>query len=239
MNARRELHFRPAEKAGIWLWGRTEGMTAFLVVLVLSIFVLIPLGQVFPVARPFIDLGFTFILVSGATVVVHRRRATVAIAAFALTNLVLQWLWYLTEAMWLLPWLMAFLLIYCGILSTLVFAQVFSGPAVTRHHVQGAIAGYLLLGLTWAFAYRLVEFFHPGAIQFAHPVDAAHGDPMRGQLVYFSFITLTTVGYGDATPIEPIARTLAILEALTGQLFPAVLLARLVSLEVYEHTTRR
>ena len=48
--------------------------------------------------------------------------------------------------------------------------------------------------------------------------------------IYFSFVTLTTVGYGDVTPVDPVARSLAVAEALTGQLYPAILLARLVSL---------
>jgi hypothetical protein len=73
-----------------------------------------------------------------------------------------------------------------------------------------------------------VALAHPGA--FAGALNAADGG---GELIYFSFVTLTTMGYGDITPIHPIARSLAITEALTGQLYIAILLARLVSLELH------
>jgi voltage-gated potassium channel Kch len=56
-------------------------------------------------------------------------------------------------------------------------------------------------------------------------------------LYYFSFVTLTTVGYGDILPVAPVARALATLEALVGQLYPAILIARLVSLQIYAATT--
>ncbi len=83
---------------------------------------------------------------------------------------------------------------------------------------------YLLLGFIWAHAYELVALWHPGA--FAGAVD--------GSLpwTYYSFVTLTTVGYGDITPVHPLARAVAVLEALTGQLYLAIMLARLVSLEL-------
>jgi hypothetical protein len=66
------------------------------------------------------------------------------------------------------------------------------------------------------------EAFHPAGAYFVAPQ----------RWLYYSFVTLTTVGYGDITPVGPLARSLAILEALTGQLYPAILLARLVALEV-------
>jgi hypothetical protein len=57
-------------------------------------------------------------------------------------------------------------------------------------------------------------------------------------LIYFSFVTLTTVGYGDVTPVHPLARSLALMEGLTGQLYPAILLARLVTLHAQETPPR-
>jgi hypothetical protein len=103
---------------------------------------------------------------------------------------------------------------------------------VTVQHVQGAIAAYLMLGLIWGFAYSLVELNRPGAFYLPERAAAEapeeSDDPMR-ELVYFSFVTLTTLGYGDVTPRSVSARNLAILEALVGQLFLVTLIARLVS----------
>jgi hypothetical protein len=102
------------------------------------------------------------------------------------------------------------------------------GP-VTVYRVIGGIAGYLLIGYTWTFAYQLLLQQAPGAIHFAAGVPAT---PSRqpNDLIYFSFITLTTVGYGDAYPVHPAVRSLAVAEALVGQLYIAILIASLVGM---------
>ena len=110
-------------------------------------------------------------------------------------------------------------------MALVVLAQTFRAGPVNFHRIQGAVAAYLLLGLAWALAYELVSLLAAGAFSFA-----GSGGPERPDFVYFSFVTLTTVGYGDVTPVHPVARSLAVAEALTGQLYPAILLARLVSL---------
>lgn len=99
---------------------------------------------------------------------------------------------------------------------------------VTVFRVIGAIAGYLLIGFTWAFAYQLIVQEIPDAIYFEPGTAEAAGQP--GHLIYFSFITLTTVGYGDAHPVHPAARSLAVAEALVGQLYLATLIASLVGM---------
>jgi voltage-gated potassium channel Kch len=119
------------------------------------------------------------------------------------------------------------------ILATLVLIRVLARGEINLHRVQGAMAAYLLLGLAWGSAYELVLVLRPDAFRFAEP----HHDPMT--LLYYSFVTLTTVGYGDVTPLAPAARSLAIAEALIGQLFPAVLIARLVSMELASKRSRR
>lgn len=90
---------------------------------------------------------------------------------------------------------------------------------------------YLLLGLLWALGYQLIETLLPGSFRFMEEHDAA-GSFIKHGFAYFSFVTLTTVGYGDITPVHPIARTAAIGEALVGQLYPAILIGRLVSLQI-------
>jgi hypothetical protein len=111
------------------------------------------------------------------------------------------------------------------LLLVVVLGQTFRQGPVTLHRILGGISAYLLLGMMWAGAYALVETLHPGS--FSGAVDVAGGH--RGW-VYFSFVTLTTVGYGDILPVHPAARSLAMLEAVTGPLYIAILLARLVSL---------
>ena len=106
---------------------------------------------------------------------------------------------------------------------------------VTFDTIAGAVCVYMLMGLAWAPAYLLIEKIHPGAFD----VPAAwrvgpHGD-LGPAMVYFSFITLTTVGFGDIKPAGPVAGGLVIVEAVIGPLFLAITVARLVGLHVSRH----
>lgn len=102
----------------------------------------------------------------------------------------------------------------------------------------GAVVGYLLLGIIWSLLYSAAETAFPGS--FATPMlggsDGVSGRVDRGTLGYFSFITLATVGYGDVTPTTPLAQTLAWTEAVTGQLYLAILVAGLVGFKVTQAT---
>jgi hypothetical protein len=114
-------------------------------------------------------------------------------------------------------------------LAAVILVRVFREGRINFHRIQGAVCVYLLLGVIWSGCYSLVIQFDPAAFN----LPASTGDDtLTSRLVYFSFVTLTTVGYGDVTAVHPAARSLALLEALAGQLFPAVLLARLVGMEL-------
>jgi Ion channel len=113
---------------------------------------------------------------------------------------------------------------------------VFGGGRVTFHRVQGALVLYLNFALFFYVLYRLVATLVPNVFSGLPPSGTEHGS--GAALLYFSFTTLTTAGFGDITPLHPLARSLANLEAVIGQLFPATLLARLVSLEL-EHRRER
>ncbi|HWU39887.1 MAG TPA: potassium channel family protein, partial [Candidatus Acidoferrum sp.] len=122
-----------------------------------------------------------------------------------------------------------------GLFLALVLRRVFQPGPVTWHRIQGAVAVYLLFGLAWAQLYECVEAIAPGAFQVPRgDVGTAGWFP---PLLYFSFITLTTLGYGDILAVHPVARSLAMFEALVGQLYPAILIAKLVSLQVTAEVT--
>jgi hypothetical protein len=105
---------------------------------------------------------------------------------------------------------------------------VLRAPSVNVEVLCASISAYLMLGLLWTVAYWLVDQLTPGAFAFN---GNAERPSIRGfNAFYFSFITLSTVGYGDITPVSKVARMLAAMEAMTGLLYVAVLIARLVSL---------
>jgi hypothetical protein len=106
---------------------------------------------------------------------------------------------------------------------------VWRAPSVNIEVLCASISAYLMLGLMWTMAYWLVDQLTPGGA-FSFNTNAGTRSMNGFTGFYFSFITLSTVGYGDITPVSRIARWLAALEAMTGLLYVAVLIARLVAL---------
>jgi hypothetical protein len=122
-----------------------------------------------------------------------------------------------------------------GIVMSLVFlayatARMIAGVARstrgTGDVLAGALASYIMVGLTWAFAYGLLETVRPGSIRGLEGAGIGQDFPT---LLYFSYITQLTIGYGDITPLTPVARTMAVLEGLVGMAFTTVILATLVA----------
>lgn len=124
---------------------------------------------------------------------------------------------------------LAFALAFYLYAAVSITAHVLRSEKVVADTLFGAACAYLLLGLVWTLGYTLLERLQPGS--FSVPgAPTAPSTPMVFDFLYFSFVTLTTLGYGDITPLTGGARSLSILEAITGVLFVALLIARLVSM---------
>jgi uncharacterized membrane protein len=109
--------------------------------------------------------------------------------------------------------------------TVVVFATVFRSPRVTGDVLAGAIAGFVLLGLCWASVHALLESRHARSFT----VVASGAPPTYDDLVYFSFVTLMTIGFGDIVPITEPARALVICQGITGVAFNTIVLALLVA----------
>lgn len=219
---------RPAPLMGLWQSDR--GLSALLVFLCLALFVGAPMADAGTAGGFVFDLLFSLLLVSGVVVVGKRPFLTALVAVLTAATLVLRWVSLRSPDS--APQLVSFTLSIplLSILAALVLVQVFREGPITSYRIQGSIVVYLLAGFAWAAAYEVVYFAWPGAFQAAQNV-AGEGRISHG-LLYYSFVTLTTLGYGDITPVHPVARSLAIGEALVGQLYPAILIARLVSMRI-------
>jgi len=115
---------------------------------------------------------------------------------------------------------------------------ILRAPRVNSEVLFAGIATYLMLGLCWTFAYILVALMVPNSFAFTTGSNA--GQSMAGSnCLYFSLITMTTVGYGDIVPVSPVARMLAMTEAMTGTIYVAVLISRLVALYTSEQPIQR
>jgi|WetSurMetagenome_2_1015567.scaffolds.fasta_scaffold03124_7 hypothetical protein len=215
---------RPLSK----LWREESGLSHCLVILTVLLFVIYPLAGV-GMANNLGVLVFALLLLFGVPAagglgsMVGRADALIAVAWVGVELLIV-----------FSPGYSLLIIEACVTLAALLFLQstiliqVFKPGRITAHRIRGAVATYLLLGLSWAWIYRLILLLVPGAIvEASNPgQDLAIGT----KLVYFSFTTLTSVGYGDIVPVGPFARSFSNLEALLGQLYPVVLIGRLVSL---------
>lgn len=125
---------------------------------------------------------------------------------------------------------LVFRLVYYLLIFGSIMGYVLSSSPVTGNKIAGAISAYLLMGVVWAVIYSLFHLLQPGS--FAIP-EALQPQRFQGLWsIYFSFTTLTTLGYGDITPRLPAVRSYAVMEAVCGQIFLAVLIARLVALQI-------
>jgi hypothetical protein len=123
--------------------------------------------------------------------------------------------------------------VFLALVIVVLVRSIFSGYRMTSDKIYAAISSYLLIGIFWAMIYITIEDFDPAAFGRVMPLWGGSASEM----IYFSFITLSTVGFGDLVPQTALAQTASYLEAVMGQLFVAILIARLVGLNI-AHTAR-
>ena len=205
-----------------------------LLVALVALFVSFPFIESLPSGALIESILLTVVLVSALLAIATRRRILIVAALLSLPALIGRWLNHyrpdLVPPEVFLIGGIVFVLFVVGNLLRFVL----NAPSVNTEVLCASISAYLLLGLLWTLGYWLIAELIPDA--FAFNASTAADRSMKGlNGLYFSFITLSTVGYGDITPVSKVARMLAAAEATTGLLYVAVLIARLVAL----HATRK
>jgi len=172
---------------------------------------------------------FTVVLIAAVFAVANRKRSLAIALVLAVPAITARWINQVRpDLVHPAVFLVCALVLLAFVIGHLLYF-VLRAPVVTVEVLCASIAAYLMLGLTWTVAYWLVDQLTPGgAFSFNTPRGSRSMNGFTG--FYFSFITLSTVGYGDITPVSQAARWLAAMEAMTGLLYVAVLIARLVSL---------
>src|SRR5438876_1578096 len=172
---------------------------------------------------------FSLVLLSAVLAVANRKRVLVIALVLAIPAIAGRWINNFRPD--LVPravFLVGGLILIIFVVGMLV-RFVLRAPVVTTEVLCASISAYLMLGLIWTMAYWLVDQLTPGGA-FSFNTNAGTRSINGFNGFYFSFITLSTVGYGDITPVSKVARMLAAMEAMTGLLYGAILIARLVSL---------
>jgi hypothetical protein len=212
--------------------GRFRFSVALFLVALITMFISFPVVEKLPNGNIVASILMTLVL-SSAVLAVGGRRTTLLWGVVLVTPaIVFQWLRHLRpdihRAFAIVPGI-----VFVAYIVFHLFTFILRAKKVTGEILCAGVANYLLMGLLWSFAYVLLADFVPDAFAFTAGPDATH--QMQGfNCIYFSFVTLSTIGYGDIVPISPVARMLAITEATSGMFYIAILIARLVALRATE-----
>jgi voltage-gated potassium channel len=203
-----------------------------LLICILLVFVFTPFAVTFRHGILVLNIIAAAVLVAGSYALSERRHLfviAIVLSAVSVIGTALL-IWFHQHWAELVSYICIIVLI--AFFSITILGYVFSSGRVTMDRIFAAICVYMLIGFAWSFAYALLDEIAPGS--FVAVTETSRNDYVGRvqQLRYFSFMTLTTVGYGDVVPRSPAARTMASLEAVMGQIYLAVLVARLVGLYI-------
>jgi hypothetical protein len=234
--ALRSRELKSTLRIAISFWRTDRSLTLLLVLLVALLFVATPLEQHTRIGVALNGVVFTLLAITGTAAVTRRIAIVLAVTLLGLARLALDGFVHgpMAEGMLLGDLLLraSFVLL----IAVLVTSQIFRPGNFSHHRVQGAVVIYLLAALAWAYAYEIVYLLEPNSLHISLMGKAI---PDLALFRFFSFETLTTLGYGDVYPVGSVARSLAAGEAVFGQLFPAVMIARFVGLEIAARTARQ
>jgi Ion channel len=205
-------------------------LTALTVLVVIMLFIIAPLQASGLFLFQAFELVFAIVLVAGVFVLSGSRIAVVAMLA-SLVMATVGAIFRISAPSRLDINLFAGSWLIMGItLGWVVWRAVFAPDGrVTTHHIMGAVLLYLTIAVVFLALFTFVGSLVPHSFSGLSLQDSP---ALASNLIYFSFVTLTTTGYGDVFPVHPLARSLCNLESVIGQLYPATLLARLVTLEL-------
>ena len=200
----------------------------FLIVLIVTLIVIGPFVEDFMSLRLFMDLFFSIIFIT-TIYAATQKRSHIIIAVILVIPTILA-LWSediaISNTLVTIGYICGLILFAFAVISILIY--IFSAQVVTRQTISAAIVVYLLIALMWTFIYRLMEILYPASFAFAH----SKLQDAENIYLYFSLVTITTLGYGDITPIGRQATSLAVLEAVTGQMYLVVVVAWFVGMHV-------
>ena len=205
-------------------FGTTGGGLRVLFGSLLLLLVLFPVLNQELVGRSIFALLSTAVLFWGAYTVSRDRRRLVIALLLAVPALAARWSFVFLRTPAAHGAALATSIAFYSYTLLLILDYVLQTDEVTANEIFGAVCVYILTGFVWGMGFAMLNLFSPSAIK------NMNGAMQTGDFFYFSFTTLTTVAYGDMYPVSPVARSMAIVEAMVGVIFVAVFISRLIGL---------
>jgi len=212
-----------------------KGKFLFLLISILCILVFVPIFRGFVEIRILTNIFLTTTLISGVYAVSKKKHVLLTAVFLAMPFFASIWTGILLKVPSLVLVGECFGILFTGFIVIIILSFIFGEQEVTINVIHGAIVVYLLIAIMWAFIYSVLEIIQPGSFAIGE------GQIEVGRLlfIYYSFVTITTLGYGDITPVTAPANSFAILEAVTGQIYLVVLVARLVGMHIAQSMDRK
>lgn len=219
-------------------WNHERSLSALLIYLASSIFVWIPLAEYATHWWSFLisDLLFNLIVLSGVFSVLTFWRKQLPFIALAFFSSFLRVVGFLVRDEWITFASSFFAILFFVMLARKVLRHIVKDGPVNFYRIQGSVVVFMIIGIVYAFLYNMVEFILPGSFSITQISSERLG---FGQFLYFSFVTMTTLGIGDWVPTGSIAKSLVVFQSMIGLLYPVIMIARLVSMEVANSTSNR
>ncbi len=211
-------------------WTHDRSITALLIYLMMSLFLWMTFSGNNWIEFLIRDIIFNLIVLSGIFAVLTRWKQQLFFISLGILALSVRIFSQAFTVLWLDVFTSLSAIAFFSILVYLVTHHVFKAGPVNFYRVQAAIVIYILLGIIWAILYELIYRINPAGFDFNNR--SALTDHSFSQFLYFSFVTLSTLGYGDIVPVASTAKSMVIFQGMFGMLYPAVMIARLVSMEV-------
>jgi hypothetical protein len=220
-------------------WNHERSLTALLVYVCLAVICWIGLGDVANQwwAFSITDLLFNLILLAGVFAVFTEWRRQLGFIAIAFLAGLFRIISFFVIAPWAHLSCHLFGLFFLMLLSRLVPKHIFKEGPMNFYRIQGSIVVFMIVGVIYGMVYSILELISPGA--FAVTSGSGRLLDNFSQFLYFSFITMTTLGIGDMVPLSPAAKVFVVFQSIIGLLYPVIMIARLVSLEVTNTVTVR
>ncbi len=202
----------------------------FLLISIIGFLLLGPIFEEFIKIRIIMDIFLTITLISGIYAI-SKRKSIVIVAAFLTLPLFMStWSNYFVENSSINFIGNCFGILFAAFTLIVIFSFIFRENEVTLNVICAAIVVYLLAAIMWAFIFTVLENIQPGSFTLAE--GHMKFKDSRFLFIYYSFVTITTLGYGDIYPLTSKACSLSFLEAVFGQMYLAVIIARLVGIQI-------
>jgi len=176
-----------------------------------------------------VDLALVLVLVAGARSLMGFKWMFRFGVTLAVSWVTLEVVYLFSRVELLIVFVLLVALVFVALVGFIALRDVLYGGEVDQNRLMGAMCVYLLIGLAGAYVFTLIHVVSPTSFEgIAGPTTEAHAKAI--QFLYYSFVTLTTLGYGEITPASPVAQTLAYMEAVSGQFYLTILVAALVGM---------